>query len=96
MEIFYLFYVRNAYGTSITLKAIAGTRAVWLTIGIVVLAQFAVTYLPVLQEILGTRAVPLGDGLAVVAVGFALLVVLETEKQLRLRLVALRHGDAGG
>jgi len=91
MEIFHLFFVRNIYGTSLTWKAIRGTRAVWVTIGIVTAGQFAITYLRPLQEVFGTRHVPFVDGLLIVAVGAALFAVVEIEKQLRLRLFAGRQ-----
>lgn len=84
MEIFNLFYIRNLYGTSFTWDAIRGTRAVWITITIVTLAQFGMTYLPFMQRWFGTEAVPLLDGLMIVGVGVLLLVVIEMEKALRL------------
>jgi len=90
MEIFHLFFIRNIHGTSLTWKAVRGTRVVWLTVIAVTAAQFAVTYLPPLQRILGTEAVPLKDGLLIVLVGVALLAIIETEKQVRLRWLARR------
>ena len=90
MEIFYLFFIRNIYGTSLTWKAVRGTKVVWITVTIVTAAQFSITYLPPLQAIFATRPVPLLDGLLVVAVGVALFAIIEIEKQLRLRLRAMR------
>jgi magnesium-transporting ATPase (P-type) len=90
MEIFHLFFIRNIHGTSLTWKAVRGTRVVWLTVGVITLAQFAVTYLPPLQQLLGTEAVPLADGVLIVLVGVALLAIIETEKQIRLRWIARR------
>jgi magnesium-transporting ATPase (P-type) len=92
MEIFCLFFIRNIYGTSLTWKAIRGTPVVWLTVAIVTVAQFAITFLAPLQQVFGTQAVPLLDGLLVVSVGVALFAIVEIEKQLRLRLRALRPG----
>ncbi|MCU0756141.1 MAG: cation-transporting P-type ATPase [Xanthomonadales bacterium] len=86
MEMFYLFYIRNLHGTSLTWAAIRGTRVIWICIGLMTVAQFAVTYLPPLQRVFGTESVPLHDGVLVVLVGVLLLIVLEAEKQLRLRL----------
>jgi magnesium-transporting ATPase (P-type) len=86
MEIFYLFFVRNLHGASLTWRAVRGTRAVWAAVLTVTVAQFAVTYLPPLQTVFETRPVALGDGLLVVAIGVLLLAAIETEKQLRLRL----------
>jgi magnesium-transporting ATPase (P-type) len=92
MEIFYLFYIRNMYGTSLTWEAVWGTKPVWLTVGVVTIAQFAFTYLPPMQRVFGTEPVPFADGVLVVGVGAALLAVIEVEKQLRLRLAAMRTG----
>ncbi|GAB3015219.1 cation-transporting P-type ATPase [Bowmanella dokdonensis] len=87
MEIFHLFFIRNLYGTSFTWQAIRGTPVIWLMTLTVTAAQFAITYLPPLQKLFGTRPVPLYDGLIVVGIGVALFAVVELEKQLRLRLV---------
>ncbi|MDF2368178.1 MAG: cation-transporting P-type ATPase [Sneathiella sp.] len=84
MEIFHLFFIRNIYGTSLTWKAVQGTKVIWTTVFIVTVAQFAITYLPPLQHVFATEAVPVFDGLLIVGVGVALFAVIETEKQLRL------------
>jgi len=47
-------------------------------------AQFAVTYLPPLQQVFGTQAVPFFDGLIIIAVGVMFFAIIEVEKQLRL------------
>jgi magnesium-transporting ATPase (P-type) len=93
MEIFHLFFVRNFYGTSLTWKALRGTGPVWTTVVVITVAQFAITYVPVLQRIFGTHAVPFLDGLLVVGAGVVLFAILEIEKQVRLRL---RDRFAGG
>jgi len=86
MEIFYLFSVRYVHGTSLTWRGALGTRAVLAGVGIVTAAQFAFTYLPALQAVFQTRPVALPEGLAVVATGVALLIVVELEKRLRRAL----------
>ncbi|GAA0786773.1 cation-transporting P-type ATPase [Marinobacterium sediminicola] len=85
MEIFHLFFIRNFYGTSLTWQAVRGTRVVWATVIIVTCAQFAITYLPPLQALFATVALPPIDGLNILGVGIALLLIIETEKQIRLR-----------
>ncbi len=90
MEIFQLFFIRNIYGTSLTWKAIRGTKVVWTTVIIVTVAQFAITYLPPLQRIFKTEAVPFFDGLLIFGIGVALFAIIEIEKQLRLRLRLIR------
>jgi len=82
-EIAALFYVRSMYGTSFTWRAARGTKVIWLTIGITAAAQFAVTYLPPLQAIFGTASVPMREGLVILSLGAIVLLLLETEKQLR-------------
>ncbi|MBL28013.1 MAG: carbonate dehydratase [Rhodospirillaceae bacterium] len=86
LEIFHLFFIRNIYGTSLTWKAARGNRVVWITVIVVTAAQFAITYLPPLGTVFGTRAVPLLDGILIVAVGVAFFAIIEVEKQLRLAL----------
>jgi magnesium-transporting ATPase (P-type) len=90
LEIFHLFFIRNIHGTSLRWQTVRGTKVVWLTVLVTTAAQFAVTYFPPLQRIFGTQAVPFLDGLLTVGVGVALLVLLETEKQLRLRIEQMR------
>ncbi|MDP2224598.1 cation-transporting P-type ATPase [Nitrosomonas sp.] len=90
MEIFTLFFIRNIYGTSLTWKAVRGTKMVWMSVIAVILAQLALTYLPPLQKIFATEALPFLDGLLVIGIGVALFAVLETEKQIRLRLKTIK------
>ena len=93
MEIFHLFFIRNIYGTSLTWKALRGTRVVWLTVLIITVAQFAFTYVPPLQAVFGTQPVPVLDGVLIVGVGVALFAIVEIEKQMRLRLQTVRAGS---
>lgn len=86
LEICHLFFIRNIHGTSLTWAAVRGTKVVWIVVIAITLAQFAVTYVPLLQRILGTEAVPVVDGLLVVAVGAIFLAIVEIEKQIRLGL----------
>jgi len=84
LEIFYLFFIRNLYTTSLNWNAVKATRFVWASVLTVIAAQFAITYLPPLQAIFGTEAVPLMDGILVVAIGAVFFALIETEKQMRL------------
>jgi magnesium-transporting ATPase (P-type) len=90
LEILYLFYSRNLHGPSLTWAAAKGTRIVWICVGSVTAAQLAVTYLPPLQIVFGTEAVPVFDGLLILGVGVIFFALIETEKQMRL---AFRNGD---
>ncbi len=84
LEIFHLFFIRNIYGTSLTWMAVRGTPVVWITVSGVTAAQFAVTYLPPLQLVFGTQAVPFTDGVLIVGVGAVFFAIIEIEKQMRL------------
>ena len=86
LEIFHLFFVRNIHGPSLTWVGAKGTPVIWGCVAIVTVAQFAVTYLPPLQFVLGTAAMPLGDGLLIILVGVLFFVIIEAEKQMRLAL----------
>lgn len=88
MEIFHLFFIRNIYGTSLTWKAVRGTKVVWLAVAVVTLAQFIITYFPPLQSVFATEAVAFLDGLLIVGIGMALFAIIEIEKQIRIRLFA--------
>jgi magnesium-transporting ATPase (P-type) len=80
LEIFYLFNVRYLHMTSITLRGALGTPAVLYALVAVVLAQLAFTYVPLMQSWFGTRPVAFADGVLIVALGVALMLVLEGEK----------------
>jgi magnesium-transporting ATPase (P-type) len=84
MEIFHLFFIRNIYGTSLTWKAVRGTKVVWVVVIVISVAQFAITYQPMLQSIFATRSIPFWDGILIIGVGVALFAIIETEKQIRL------------
>lgn len=85
MEIFHLFFIRNIYGNSLTWKAIRGTKVVWLTIIVVTAGQFAITYLPLLQTVFDTKPIQVWDGLLIIGIGILLFVIIEVEKQIRLK-----------
>ncbi len=84
LEMFHLFFIRNIHGTSLTWKAVRGTKVVWACVITVTVAQFAITYLPPLQTVFGTQGVSLADGLLIVAIGAVFFALVETEKQMRL------------
>jgi magnesium-transporting ATPase (P-type) len=86
LEIFHLFFIRNIHGTSLTWAAVRGTKVVWTVIIVITAAQFMITFLPPLQAVLGTQAVPLADGVLIVAVGIVFFAIIEIEKKIRLGL----------
>jgi magnesium-transporting ATPase (P-type) len=86
MEIFHLLYIRNMGDVALTWQGVRGTRAVWLAVSLVVAGQAAITYVPPLQRVFATEAMAFGDVLLIVAMGMALFVIVEVEKQGRLRV----------
>lgn len=86
LEIFHLFFIRNIHGTSLTWAAAQGTKVVWTVVIATTSAQFAITYIPVLQSVLGTEPVALFDGFLIVGIGVAFFAIIEIEKQIRLGL----------
>ncbi|MBX3635221.1 MAG: cation-transporting P-type ATPase [Rubrivivax sp.] len=86
MEVFYLFSVRYLKAPSFTLQGVKGTPRVLAAVAAVVLLQAGFTYLPFMQTLFATEALPLATGAVIVAVGVTVLVVLELEKALLRRL----------
>jgi len=80
LEIFYLFNVRYLHGGSITLRGVLGTPAVLIALAAAVAAQLAFTYAPLMNLWFHSRPVALADGVLIVAVGAALMLLLEGEK----------------
>lgn len=89
-EIFYLFNVRYLHMTSVTLRGALGTPPVLIALLIVIAAQFAFTYIPVMQELFESRPIAILDGLIIVAAGILLMFILEVEK-----IVLRRFGAFG-
>ncbi|MEO1309000.1 MAG: cation transporting ATPase C-terminal domain-containing protein, partial [Pseudomonadota bacterium] len=71
-------------GASLTWNAVRGTPVVWTCVIGVTTAQFAITYVPPLQAVFGTQAVPFFDGVLIVAIGVVFFALVESEKQIRL------------
>ena len=90
MEIFYLFNVRYIHGSSLTWQGVLGTRAILISVCAVVIAQFAFTYVPFMQEVFKTEPVSVLDGVLIVGIGVAVLIAVEVEKRL---LAALSQGQ---
>ena len=89
MEVFYLFSVRYLKAASFTWQGVRGTPLVLTAVAGVFALQLVFTYTPLMQRLFRTEALPLTWGAAIVAVGVALLLVLEIEKALLRRLGAL-------
>lgn len=85
MEIFHLLFIRNMHALSLSWAMLRGTRAIWLAVAVVALGQVAITYVPVLQRVFETAPVSALDAVMMLGIGALLFVIVECEKQLRLR-----------
>ena len=90
LEIFYLFSVRYLKASSITWRGMLGTPAVLIAVSTVIALQMVFTYVPFMGSFFDTRALSLIQGVQIVAVGIAALLILEIEKW--CQAVINRHG----
>ncbi len=93
MEVFQLLFIRNLALPRLTWRRLLGSQPVWLAVALVLVGQMALTYVPVLQRVFRTEAMPLSALVLILGVGVLLFLALEGEKQLRLRLG--RRGQMG-
>jgi magnesium-transporting ATPase (P-type) len=82
MEVFYLFSIRFRLRSTLTLEGVKGTPAVLVAVGIVVLLQTVLTYLPPMQALFETRPLGLLQLGQCVAAGVLVLLVLEFDKSI--------------
>lgn len=87
LEIFYLLFIRNMNTKSLSWKGIRGTRVLWVSIVTVIIGQAAMTYLPWFQGVFETEAINLFDIILMVFLGLFMFVIIECEKQFRLRIL---------
>jgi magnesium-transporting ATPase (P-type) len=86
LEIFYLFNVRYLGTSSITWEGVLGTPAVLAAVSVVVLLQILFTYAPFMVVLFDAEPLNIFQGLQIIAVGVALLLIIEIEKRLFGRL----------
>lgn len=84
MEIFHLFFIRNIHESSLRWEVLAGTKAIWLTVIMTIMAQLAVTYIPFLQAMFTTEAISGLDWLIMISAGIVFFIIIEIEKRVRL------------
>ena len=84
--IFYLFNVRYLHVSSFSWRGILGTRAVLISVGIVLLAQLIFTYLPVMNDIFQSRPLSIFELGSIIIAGIGMMLLLECEKLLMRRL----------
>ncbi|MBP2303381.1 cation transporting ATPase C-terminal domain-containing protein [Azospirillum picis] len=80
-EIFFLLNVRGLHAASLA-AIMAGSRPVWLSIGLMAVLQLAFTYALPLQSLFGTAAVDATGWVAMTAAGAALFLAVEAETRI--------------
>ena len=90
MEIFYLFSVRYIHGTSLTWQGVLGTPAVLIAWRGGRPAARLHLCAGRCRAVFGTAPIALADGLVIIGIGVALLVVVEIEKRIVNRVFAAR------
>lgn len=87
-QAFYLLNSRFATDSSLRLDVLWRNRAVAIAIGIVVLAQLGLTYLPFMNTVFGTEPVSAYFWLPILGVGLAVFFLVEIEKAIIRRMRA--------
>lgn len=85
-QIFYLFNARFLKAPVFTKEGFLGNPAVLIAVATIIVLQMLFTYLPLLQKVFGTEAIPPGDWLRIIAFTFSVFVVVEIEKFIVRRL----------
>ena len=94
LQVFYLFNVRYLHVPSITLRGAFGTRAVLWALVSIAAAQLGFNYLPFMNAWFDSRPVALLDGVGIVAIGAAVMFLLELEKLALGRARSPRRGPS--
>ncbi|MFW5926570.1 MAG: cation-translocating P-type ATPase [Wenzhouxiangella sp.] len=81
-EIVYLFNCRRWLAPSLTLEALLANRWAWVLVGILIVMQAGITYLPAAQLVFGTTGLDVWHWLLVLALVLPLLFLVEGEKWL--------------
>jgi magnesium-transporting ATPase (P-type) len=81
-EVFYLFNTRFLYASVLNKKGLLGSRAVLISIALVLIFQLLFTYAPPFQYLFKTQALTLESWLVILAITFSLLLLVEFEKKL--------------
>jgi magnesium-transporting ATPase (P-type) len=79
-EIFYLFNARRFTASALTKDTLTGNRVMWIVIGVLVVLQLALTYLPFLQGIFETAPLGAVTWAVILLLGVLKFFAVEVEK----------------
>jgi len=88
MEVFYLFSVRYLKAPSFSWQGVRGTPRVLAAVAGVFVLQLLFTYAPLMNTLFQTEPLPFEWGIAIIAAGVAVVLILEVEKAALRRLEA--------
>ena len=91
LEIVYLFSIRYAHNSSLTLEGMKGTPAVWIGIISITLLQAAFTWIGPMQSIFGTASLSSDQLLVMTGVAIVTFLILEIEKLVGYKLNQKRY-----
>jgi len=86
-EVFYLFNMRSLTGSVLNRAGFCGNRYVLWAIGLLLVCQGFFTYLPAMQVLFGTAALPLEAWLRILGFGVVVLWLVEAEKAVVRRTI---------
>ncbi|WP_189623604.1 cation-transporting P-type ATPase [Pseudocitrobacter faecalis] len=80
----YMINCRNTDGFSIN-RGLLKNKGIWMVTGVLLLLQLAIIYLPVMQMMFGTEALPARYWFVTLAMGAVMFFIVEIEKRLTRR-----------
>lgn len=81
-QAFYLLNLRLIHQPVLVGWEIFRSRAMWLAIGVLIVLQFAFSYLPVMHTLFGTAPITAADWTRILLFGLAVFVIVECEKMI--------------
>ncbi|MDP4535326.1 HAD-IC family P-type ATPase [Alkalimonas collagenimarina] len=80
-QAFYLINSRYLTECSLKFSLLFANKMAWLAMGVLLVLQLGFVYLPFMQQLFGTSALPLAYWLLPVGLGLAIMLIIELEKK---------------
>lgn len=84
-QVFYLFNSRFLRESSLSLTRLFSNRVVWMAVGVLVVLQLVFVYAPFMQTLFGSTALELRHWFIPLGIGFAVFLLVESEKAILRR-----------
>ena len=95
-QAFYLFNARFLTESSLSLQLLFSNRAALIAVGVLILLQLALVYLPVMNTWFGTAPLALRHWLLPFGIGMAVFLLIEAEKAWTRQRLQKRHNRTAG